>query len=69
MDGVSELIREIKEGQETVFDLIGDNGDSVRRVEISRRQLRRGLKPTNNSVSCGFVTSVWERPRHDRRFL
>jgi hypothetical protein len=42
-DGIGELIRSVRQGQETIFDLIGENGASVRRIEVSQRKLQPEL--------------------------
>lgn len=42
-DGIAQLIRKVRAGSETIFDLIGEDGDSVRRIEIAHRQLKAEL--------------------------
>lgn len=37
---VESLIRVVPEGQETVFDLLGEGGQSVKTIEVRRRQLQ-----------------------------
>jgi len=42
-DGIAQLIRKVRAGSETIFDLIGEDGDSVKRIEIAHRQLKAEL--------------------------
>jgi hypothetical protein len=37
---LEHLIRRIPEGQETIFDLLDEGGESVRRIEVARRKLQ-----------------------------
>ena len=37
---IQHLIRQIPEGQETIFDFVGEGGESVKKVEVSRRVLQ-----------------------------
>lgn len=40
---VEHLIRKIPDGQETIFDLLDEGGESVRKIEITRRKLQPEL--------------------------
>jgi hypothetical protein len=39
-ENVGTIIREIPPGQETILDLLDEGGESVRRIEVSHRQLQ-----------------------------
>jgi hypothetical protein len=43
LDGISELIRTVREGQETIFDLLDEGGEKVKTIEVRRRKLQPEL--------------------------